>query len=304
MNLRDLEYVTAIDRYRNFGRAADACHVSQPSLSAQVKKLEARLGVDLFVRSSSGVVTTNAGMRIVATAKEVLRHAQRITDTAAEYHDPLAAPLRIGIIPTLAPFFLPYLDTCIASVADDLKAMYREFPTEVLLAELDNRTIDVALLSGPTDLSGFNFTPIFREPFTLMVADGHRVSNQNSIAADAIPHEEMFLLTKEHCLHNETTRLCTDKNIGVDVPAEMHASNLLTLAHFLKPEIGCALVPALANDIISKSNPRMHFIQIEDEAFGRDIGFVSRKECPRDHILQALCRIIRAAAPEGVTALD
>lgn len=304
MNLRDLEYVRAIDRYRNFGRAAEACHVSQPSLSAQVKKLEERLGVELFVRSTSGIRTTDAGARIVETAKEVLRHAQRITDTASEYHDPFAAPLRIGIIPTLAPYVLPYLGSCVAAIADELRTIYREFPTEALLAELDMRAIDVALLSGPVDRPGYNFTPIFKEPFALMVADGHRLSNHSSIALDAIPHEEMFRLAREHCLAAEATTLCNDKNIGIDVPIETHASSLLTLSHFLSPQFGCALVPVLASEIIARSNPKVRFIQIECEAFGRDIGFVSRIGCPREHILKALCNRIRVEPPEGVSPLE
>ena len=303
MNLRDLEYVTAIDRYRNFGRAAEACHVSQPSLSAQVKKLEERLGVELFARSNSGVHTTDAGSRIVTTAKEVLRQAQRITDTAAEYHDPLAAPLRIGIIPTLAPFVLPFLNETVSKITDKLNLIFRELPTDNLLSELDTRTIDVALISGPVELPGYHFSPVFREPLSLMVSKGHRLANLSAISAHDIPREEMFLLTQEHCLRAETITLCQDKNIGIDMPDGMHATNFLTMSHYLRPDLGCCLVPKLACGIIGCANPQVSFIDVENESYGRDVGFVSRIGCPRENILRKLCSQIRDDLPTGVTAL-
>lgn len=303
MNLRDLEYVAAIDRYRNFGRAAEACHVSQPSLSSQVKKLEERLGVELFARTSSGVFPTDAGARIVSTAKEVLRHAQRITDTAAEYHDPLAAPLRVGIIPTLAPFVLPHLAKSVRAVAENIRMIFRERPTADLLAELEGRAIDVALLSGPVSPTGYQFTPVFREPLALMVCKSHYLANRSSISAAEIPIEEMLLLTNEHCLRAEAVALCNDKNIGLDVPDGLHATNFLTMSHYLCQGVGCTFVPALACETIGRANPDVHFIMINEMSHGRDIGFVSRIGCPRENILKALCDQIREHPPEKVTAL-
>ncbi|WP_108787313.1 LysR substrate-binding domain-containing protein [Erythrobacter sp. Alg231-14] len=304
MNLRDLEYVAAIDRYRNFGRAADACHVSQPSLSAQVKKLEERLGVELFARTSSGVFTTDAGARIVATAKDMLRSAQRISDTAAEYHDPLSAPLRIGMIPTLAPFALPYLSKSIRAVAEDLNVIYREQPTHVLLTELEERVVDVAMMSGPIERTGYRFTPVFKEPLVLMVSASHRLANIDNISPCDIPVEELLLLTKEHCLRADTISLCDDKNIGVDVPEQILATNFLTMTHYLAEGVGCTLVPMMARPILECVNSEMRFITIDDSSYGRDIGFVSRKGCPREHILMALCAEIRSRPPMNVAPLS
>lgn len=303
MNLRDLEYVTAVDRYRNFGRAAEACHVSQPSLSAQVKKLEERLGVELFARTNAGVFTTDAGSRIVTTAREVLRSAQRISDTAAEYHDPMAAPLRVGMIPTLAPFALPYLVGSIRTIADQLKTIFREQPTDILWKELDERAIDVAMLSGPLEKPGYRWTPVFREPLMLMVSKKHRLANTKSISAGDIPIEEMLLLTEEHCLRDETISLCHHKNIGIDMPEQVLATNFLTMSHYLSDGVGCSLVPTLASSVIARANPDVSFVQIEDACYGRDIGFVSRVGCPREHILGALCDQIRSAPPPGLNPI-
>lgn len=300
MNLRDLEYVTAIDRYRNFGRAADACHVSQPSLSAQVKKLEERLGVELFARTSAGILTTDVGARIVSTAQEVLKQAQRISDTAAEYHDPYGAPLRIGIIPSLAPFVLPFLKETVTSLTDQLQLIFREQPTEALLRELERRAIDIAMLSGPVAPTGFEFTPLFKEQLVLMVSKNHRLANADAIQAEEIPIEEMLLLSEEHCLRDETISLCDDKNVGIDMPDEMFATNFLTMSHYLAGGKGCALVPLLARKIISCANPDVSFVEIDDPAYSREIGFVSRIGCPRQKILHAVCDKIRTQLPPGV----
>ncbi len=304
MNLRDLEYVTAIDRYRSFCRAAEACHVSQPALSAQVKKLEKRLGVELFARTNSGVLTTDAGVRIVATAKDVLYSAQRITDTAAEYRDLLAAPLRIGMIPTIAPFIVPYMSNAIKTLSEDLTKIYREQPTDKLLVELEQRTIDVALLSGPIEIPGYKFTPVFQEPLLLVVSATHALANNKSIPADDIPIKQLLLPTEEHCLRADTVALCQDKNIGIDIPHRTLASNLLTLSHYLAESVGCSLMPALARSSLENANPDIRFIEIQDQNYGRDIGFLSRKGCPREHFLMALCDHIRASPPDGVTSLS
>ena len=304
MNLRDLEYVAAIDRYRNFGRAAEACHVSQPALSAQVKKLEERLGIEIFARTNSGVLTTEAGTRIVSTAKDVLRSAQRLQDTADEYRNPLAVPLRIGMIPTLAPFVLPYISKSIKAIAEELVTVFREQPTAALLAEMETRDIDVGLVSGPIEMTGHNFTPVFREPFVLVVSKSHRLANAGQITACDIPIEELLLLTEEHCLRAETMALCQDKNIGIDLPNDLHATNFLTISHYLAEGVGCSLVPALARPILQAANPEICFVEIDDPAYGRDIGFISRKGCPREHILMALCDRIRAHPPAGVFSLN
>lgn len=304
MNLRDLEYVTAIDRYHSFGKAAESCHVSQPALSAQVKKLEERLGVELFARTNSGVLTTDAGVRIVATAKDVLYSAQRIADTAAEYHDPFAAPLRIGMIPTIAPFIVPYMSSSIESLSDKLIKIYREQPTEKLLDELEQRIIDVALVSGPIEVAGYKFSRVFREPLFLVVSANHALANNHSISVDQIPVEQLLLLTEEHCLRADTLSLCGDKNIGIDIPRQTLASNLLTVSHYLAESVGCALMPALARTSLENANPNIRFIEIQDQSFARNVGFLSRVGCPREHILMALCGQIRSFPPTGVTSLN
>ncbi len=297
MKLRDLEYVTAVDRYRNFGRAAEACHVSQPSLSAQVKKLEEQLGVELFARTNNGVLTTDAGARIVETARCMLRSAQRITDTAAEYHDPIAAPLRIGLFPSLAPFVLPYLSRNIRGLAPDLTTIFREQPTETLWNEIEYRRIDVAMMSGPVDRAGYRFTPVFVEPLLLMVSSDHKFASTDRISVCDVPVEELILPSEEHCLRTDTLSLCDAKNVGIDVPDQTVATNFLTMSHYVDEGYGSALVPMLARPFLECANPNMHFVEIDDPSFSREIGFVSRIGCPREHILMALCDQIRANPP-------
>jgi len=303
MNLRDLEYITAIDRYRNFGRAATACNVSQPALSAQVKKLEERLGVEIFARNNKMVFATEAGERIISTAAEMLRSVRKINDMAAEYRDPLSVPLRIGIFPTLAPFIVPYIAQSIKALSSEIKLIYRERPTAALISELKSRAIDIAMVSGPLDVAGCEFTPVFREKLYLAVSKDHRLANQNTIPAKGIPREEMFLLNDEHCLREDTVALCNDKNIGIDIHEDMSATSLLTASHYIADGLGCTLIPELGKPSIERANSQIKFIEIEGGAYARDIGFLSRKGCPREHILNALCDQIRAHPPEDVAAL-
>lgn len=304
MNLRDFEYVAAIDRYRNFGRAADACNVSQPALSAQIKKLEERLGVELFARTNQGVMTTEVGARIVKTSKEVIRNAQQIADTAAEYRDPFAAPLKIGIIPTLGPFAVPYMADSIAIICDELKVAFREKPTAEILTEMENRNVDIGMVSGPLELPGCKFTPVFREPLCLVVPSDHSLAELDFVEPDEIPIERLLLLTEEHCLRSDTIAICNDKNIGVDVPQHVFASNLLTMSHFVARGVGCSLLPRLGKPFLESANPKIRFIDIKGNAYARDIGFLSRIGCPREHILKALIDQIRTNLPDGVTVLQ
>ena len=303
MNLRDLEYIVAIERYGNFGKAAQACHVSQPALSSQVKKLEERLGVELFIRSNQMVSPTEAGCRIISTAREMQRSARQINDMAAEYRDPLSVPLKIGIFPTLAPFVVPYVTKSVKDVSAKMKLIYREKPTANLIMEMRDRTIDIAMVSGPIDAPGCDFTPVFKEKLYLIVADNHRLSNQDVVKADEIPRDELLLLDNDHCLRNEAISLCQEKQIGLDLQEDMSATSLLTASQYIADGYGCTLVPELGMPFIGRANPRIRFIAIDDDRFVRKIGFLSRKGCARKHILDALCNQMRNQPPENVTVL-
>ncbi|SIN65115.1 LysR family transcriptional regulator, hydrogen peroxide-inducible genes activator [Parasphingorhabdus marina DSM 22363] len=303
MKLRDLEYITAIDRYLNFGRAAEACNVSQPALSAQVKKLEERLGVEIFARNNQKVIATEAGHRIIETAKDMLKSARQIKDYAAEYRDPLSVPLKIGIFPTLAPFIVPYVAGTVKSLSREMDMVFRETPTRKLISELQNRRIDIAMVSGPVDHPSANFTPVFRESLLLAVSKNHRLANRSRIDASEIISEELILLDEDHCLREDTLRLCDDKNVGIDMPEDLAATSLLTATHYITQGFGSTLLPALSRDFLGAANPDIRMVEIDDPGYGRTIGFLSRKGCPREHILMALCDKIRSDPPSGVTAV-
>ena len=136
-----------------------------------------------------------------------------------------------------------------------------------------------------------------------MVSREHRLANLQTINPCEIPVEEVLLLTKEHCLRADTIALCNDKNIGIDVPDRLLATNFLTMSHYLAEGVGCTLVPLLARPILECVNPAMRFVRIDDPSYARGIGFVSRQGCPREHILMALCDYMRAHLPDKVTAL-
>ena len=205
------------------------------------------------------------------------------------------------MFPTLAPFVLPYVSQTIKDLAPDLNTIFREQPTDTLWKELENRAVDVAMMSGPVDRAGYRFSPVFIEPLLLMVSADHRLAKKQVISVCDVPVEELILLPEEHCLRADTMSLCNAKNIGIDVPDQTFATNFLTMSHYVDEGYGAALIPMLARPVLQCANKNMRFIEIDDPSFSREIGFVSRIGCPREHILMALVDHIKANPPTRST---
>lgn len=300
MNLRDLEYVIAIDRYRNFGRAAKACNVSQPALSAQVKKLEERLGIEIFNRTNQKVEVTDAGDRIITMAKEMIGAAQRINDYAAEQRDPFSVPIRVGMTPTLAPFLIPYICGIARNIGEDIRLIFQERSLPDLASAIMERDTDIALVHRPVDTGRLKFTPLFDEPLLLAVPNSHRLANCNIVEPGAMPCEEMITLSGGHCLCQETLTPCLDRVAGADITDDLSATSLLTVAHFIAHGYGCTLIPQLGADIMKRVNPNIRILAIEGRAMLRRIGFLGEANGPRSQILERFDREIRNSPPPGV----
>ena len=177
MNLRDLEYVLAVTETGHFGRAAEQCHVSQPTLSGQIKKLEEELGVTLFERSRGGTRPTAIGMEITEQARRVLRAAAEIRSLAQSAQDPLAGEFRLGLIPTVAPYLIPRFVARLRDALPKLSMVYREDITERLVADLEGGKIDAAILATPPESEALEAIPLYTEPFRLVFPDGHTLSS-------------------------------------------------------------------------------------------------------------------------------
>ena len=215
--VRQLEYLVALAETLNFRRAAEQCYVSQPALSAQIQKLEDLLGTRLFERDARRVLPTACGSAVAARAREVLARCDALLETAKSHDDPLAGSLRLGVIPTVAPYVLPTVLPAIREVRPDLKLLIREEKTDELLKGLDSGRLDCALLALEVDLNGMESLTLFEEGFALAVPASHPLAaSREPIRQDELQGIEVLLLEDGHCLRSTTLEVCHGARCGRD----------------------------------------------------------------------------------------
>jgi len=275
MNLRDLEYLVAVADHRHFGRAAGACHVSQPTLSTQLKKLESQLGAQLVERTSRHVLLTAVGEAIVARARHILADAAAIRAVASRASNPRSGWLRLGIFPTLAPYLLPHVVPALRDGFPDLELLLTEDKTAQLVASLQAGRIDAAVLALPLEEPALERVPLFREDFVLAVPAEHRLASlAEPVPADAVAAEHLLLLTEGHCLRDQALSWC--QSVGADEYGGFQATSLETLRHMVASGIGMTLLPALAVAPPVPTSPRLRLLRFADPAPHRDLALVYR----------------------------
>lgn len=242
MNLRDLQYVLLVAEHRHFGRAAEAAHVSQPTLSSQIKKLEDQLGVVLFERDSRNVALTAAGEAIVAEAKRVMVHVNAIRDVAQVYNDPLGGEIRLGVIASLAPFLMPELLERLAHEAPRLDVMVHEGLTDTLLDKLKNRELDAVLLASEVPQDVLQDVRLFEERFLLACAAEHPLARVTEVSLEEVGRDALLLLEEGHCLRDQALAVCRVESVD----ARVKASSLQTLIRMVERNRGVTLLPQLA----------------------------------------------------------
>ena len=301
MTLRELQYLVAIANEGHFGRAAEACHVSQPTLSMQLRKLEESLGVQLVERTNKRVVLTGAGERVAAQARRVLDEADGVRTIAQALAAPLAGPHRLGVIPTLAPYLLPWAIPAARGAFPELELIVHEQMTDELLKRLEANTLDAALLALPLpgpDLAG---VPVFEEPFLFACHRDSPLAEQRSVAVADIPLDELLLLTDGHCLRDQALAVCglvARRQRGV---ADVTATSLETLKQLVATAVGCTLLPAMATAAMDPHG-NVRLLTLAEPA-ARKVGLVWRRSHPQAEHLPALADALRNAAPESVRPL-
>ena len=244
MNLRDLRYLVALADERHFGRAAERCFVSQPTLSAQVRKLEEYLGVPLVERQPRRVTLTSAGEKIVERARRLLLEADAIVELAKTDRDPLSGAIRIALIPTVGPYLLPHVARRLRKDLPRLKLMLYEFQTAPLLEKLRAGEIDMGILALPVPLDGLDAEPLYDEPFTLAVPAGHKLADHERVKVDDLKGETLLLLEDGHCLRDQALEVCS--RIRVHEDQDYRATSLETLRQMVAAGHGVTLLPQLA----------------------------------------------------------
>lgn len=292
INLRDLEYLVAVEEERHFHRAAERCFVSQPTLSGQIKKLEDRLGVVLIERSTRQVVMTDAGMAVVEQARRVLAGAREITEIAHSFHDPMAGELQLGLIPTVAPYLLPLIMPAMKKAFPRLKLWLHEQQTAILLERLRSAELDFVVLALPVAATeDFVAIDLFREPFWLALPKEDPLSKRDKASLSDLNAREVMLLEEGHCLREHALDVCF--SAGASEQGAFHATSLETLRHMVGEGMGITLIPELAVPKRRGKRDAVQYLPFGAPPPSRRIGLLYRKGSYREETFLALAETIR-----------
>jgi LysR family transcriptional regulator, hydrogen peroxide-inducible genes activator len=292
MNLRDLVYFNSLAEHRHFGRAAEACQVSQPTLSSQIRKLEDELGVQLLERTNKRVDLTPVGARILEHARVALNAAASIRDVAQASRDPLVGPIKLGVIPTLAPYLMPYILRPIHAAYPNLTIDLWEDQTQALIDALRNHKLDAALLATKTDAPEITEIALFEEPLMAALPKNHRLAKKNSVREEDLA-DELLVLAEGHCLANQALAACGTKHGRLaGWQGSMQAATLDTLVNLVAAGYGATLIPALAVESLQRRDIVVRPLAGHS---ARTIRLASRPGYPRPQALRAIEKVIRKA---------
>lgn len=290
MNLRDLRYFVALADTRHFGRAAELCFVSQPTLSTQLKKLEDELGVTLFERAPRNILLTPAGEQILRHARQVLAQVRQMQEIAKHIKDPEATSIRLGIFPTLAPYLLPHVVPNIRKRFPQLELLLIEEKTEALILQLRNGQIDAAILAEPVADEHFDARHLFTEPFVLALPEKHPLGKHRSLALNALAQQHLLLLEDGHCLRAQALEVCT--RFGASEKEGFRATSLETLRQMVAAGVGITLLPMLAVQPPVPESPYIRLVPFREPPPTRRITLYWRKSSVRAHFLADIGRQI------------
>lgn len=244
MNFRALQYFVALADLRHFSRAADACFVSQPTLSTQIKKLEQELGVQLVERAPRRIMLTPIGLEVAARAGAVLRDLEQIKALARRAIDPNAGVLRLGLFPTLAPYLLPHVIPKLRKRYPQLQLQLFEEKTADILTMLHQGKLDAGILAQPIEDESLECLPLFREPFLVAMPAQHPLAQHNRIHMEDLRGQELLLLEEGHCLRDQALEVC--QLAGASENVDFHATSMETLRQMVAANVGITLMPLLA----------------------------------------------------------
>lgn len=303
MTLTDLRYLVALAHERHFGRAAEKCHVSQPTLSVAIKKVEDELGIQLFERSATEVKITATGQRIVKQAEKVLLEAALIPEIAAAGKDPLVGPLRLGVIYTIGPYLLPRLIPLVHKLAPHMPLVIQENYTSRLVDALKRGELDVVILSLPLDEAGIVAQPVYDEPFRVLLPADHPWAAQTHIDADKLADDQLLLLGAGNCFRDQVLEVCPQcRHIG-GLQRTLEGSSLETIRHMVATGLGVTVLPSTAADDLPEQNALVTVRPFTAPEPTRRVALAWRVTYPRNGAIDTLRAAIFESALPGVQAL-
>lgn len=283
MNIRDLKYLIAVAKYQHFGEAAKACYVSQPSLSIQLKRLEEYLGVRLIERTNKKVLVTPLGQQVIEQAKVVVSEFEQLKHMCQDFQNPYHSVLRMGIIPTIAPYVLPAILKNLKQAYPKLKVLVKESQTRVIVDDLQNGELDFLILALPIDCPRSHEAMLYHEPFLLAAPKGHALAKSRSVNETHLENEEIMLLEDGHCFRDQALDLC--KKVGAREKHELGATSIETLKHMVAAESGITLIPEKAAD---SQHDLISYIPFKSPKPVRTVGMVWRESSTYHELLSEL----------------
>ena len=301
MNLRDLTYLRALSRHKHFGKAAESCHVSQPTLSVQLKKLETELGVTLIERSTGAARLTAIGESVLALADDALGAVDSIRAISTAASDPFSGRFRFGSIPTISPFLVPNVLSALGESFPKLQLVFCENITERLTEDLLNGELDAAILATPPETPQLVAVPLYDEPLLVIHPPGHDLAQLDGLKTSDLPLDQMILLSEGHCFRDQTVDLCKIQNrTTLD---ETSVTSLETIISLVAAGQGISIVPALAQATGWLDRPNIGVQPLRSKNATRQLNLTFRKSSPRQSLLNAVADQISALlVPTGAAA--
>ncbi|CAN5187878.1 hydrogen peroxide-inducible genes activator [soil metagenome] len=306
MTLTELRYIVAVAREKHFGRAAEACFVSQPTLSVAIKKLEEELDVKIFERGSSEVSMTPLGDDIVRQAQTVIEQAGAIKEIAKRGKDPLAGALRLGIIYTIGPYLLPGLVRGVIEHYPQMPLILQENFTARLLEMLRSGELDCAIMAEPFPDAGLAIAPLYDEPFVIAAPATHPFASRAKVSSLELKNETMLLLGAGHCFRDHVLEVCPEfarfSSDAEGIRKSFEGSSLETIKHMVASGMGITVVPGLS--VPAEPQPHLRFIPFEDPVPSRRVVLAWRRTFTRYEAIAALRNAVYACKLDGVTRLS
>lgn len=296
ISLRQLRYLEALATHLHFRRAADAVAVSQPALSMQIKDLEEELGVKLVERLPTSVRLTPEGEEVVARARKILTEVRDLMDYAQQRAQPLAGPLRLGIIPSIAPYLLPKILPTLASSHPELKLTIRETLTETLLEELQAGQLDATIIALPVENALLREEPIFIDRFLLARGKDPDLDLRHRVAPAELETENLLLLEEGHCLRDQALHYC--QNLPKPSTVSLGATSLATVMQMVAAGYGVTLLPEICADVEVRDD-RVDLLRFEEPQPARTVGLVWRKSSPRTQDFESLLETLKQTVSDA-----
>lgn len=312
MTLTEMRYISALDKTRHFGKAADACHVSQPTLSVAIKKVEQQIGAPLFERGTSEIRTTPFGEQIVTQIRRVLDEALRLEEIATQSRDPLKGPLRVGVIYTIAPYLLPSLIPLLHRLAPEMPLFLREDFTANLIPALKEGDLDVVILALPIDIPGLVSQKVYEEPFRVVVPATHPWASRRTIGNEELDGENLLLLGNGNCFRDQVLEACPRLQRAEELSGSLEGSSLETIRHMVASGAGIAVMPSSAADPLVGKEPMVRVLSFDNHGSerkrksrgageaARTVGLAWRTTFPRPKAIDAVRQAILSCHLPGV----